>query len=166
MSWFALVENYLREKQTPEGRLFNCVECAAILGKLNGEVYASTPNFSLSQYSIMVPDDERNKAVILNVNEQENLLYCIEHQGYAPNVGGLRLNSEKYYFVRGDQDSRALYLRKSGGGACISWSNVCVIFASWSETEVTSGLYVKPQSAALCIEQVENLSDVLYYSNY
>lgn len=166
MSWHALIENYLKEKSSPEGILYNCVESAAIVSILNGAIYASTPNFKLSQYSIMIPDDERDTSVILRINEQENLLYCIEHAGHAPNAGGLRINSEKYYVVHFDQETRSIYLRKAEGGACISWSNVVVIFASWTEKENTQGIYVRPQTGALCNEQVENLADSLYRSCY
>lgn len=166
MSWHALVEHYLREKRSSEGTLYNCVESAAIISKLNGAIYASTPNFSLSQYSVTIPNDELGTSTPLRVNETKILLHSIKNGGTSLDEGGLRFNSEKFYLVHYDLDTRSMYLRKSQGGACISWTNVVVIYASWSENEQTSGYLGRSQSAALCNERVESLSNVLFFSNY
>jgi len=45
---------------------------------------------------------------------------------------GLCINNEKYFTVHFDEELGTWYLKKNGGGACMAWTNQCVIFGSFN----------------------------------
>lgn len=162
MSWQAFVDTQLLTKNTAAGPVNNCVESGALLSAADGSVWAQTPNFALSNYSLAIPDEEdEERTNQVEYNEAANLLHMFAHDGAAINAAGIRINGEKYYLVNSDKEKHTIYLKKNGGGASLARTNQAIVFASWNGSHSTAGAETVPQTPALCNQVTEALADYL-----
>ena len=146
-------DSYIFNSLYKKGDVYsNCCESAAILSRYDGHIWACTPNFKLQSY-------------YANVNEQ----FVLVHEGIelakaaqlkaAPH--GLRINKKKYLLLRYNDIPKSMYLRKKKGGACIAFSELTIVIATYSETlevlsETGESFFQHP---GLVNEQVEKLAD-------
>lgn len=133
MSWTDYVNGYLiNNTDVNTGKtMTNVVEHAAIIGNTDGTVWASSPGFTLESYKVTL-DGEDGTPFEANINEFANLLDAFSKNGITSLQGGIRINKEKYFSVSMDNDRNVLYLKKSGGGACVAKSNLAFVIATWN----------------------------------
>mmetsp|Transcript_23405 Transcript_23405/g.41525 ORF Transcript_23405/g.41525 Transcript_23405/m.41525 type:complete len:168 (+) Transcript_23405:2072-2575(+) len=159
--WQPYIDTQLLQKQTPAGVITNCVEAAAIINRGTGAIEASTPGFSLGNYTVDVPNDEGTADLPEAVNEAAILLHAVHHKGESPSRAGIRINGQKYYFVSENSEKISIYLKKRSGGGVASCSYNYVIFASFNEELSTGGAKVEAQTPGLANERVETLAEYL-----
>jgi hypothetical protein len=80
----------------------------------NGAICATNlPIQAFPAYNFEI-EDEKDPSIKTNivVNEAENLLDAVAHQGRTKHPAGIRLYNQKYYTVRSDENQNLIYLKK------------------------------------------------------
>lgn len=162
MSWDAFIQNFLIEKQIPEGTLINCCESAGIISKISGDVWACSSEFSLVSYPIQVQSEDSASASTILMNEAQEILKLFKNGCKPPHLQ-IRMNRVKYEYILYNEQSSSVYFKRPKGGACIASTNLSLIIATYNEDEL---VYLNNeeefhQNPGLCNDRVENLSDFL-----
>lgn len=162
MSWDAFIQNFLIEKQIPEGTLVNCCESAGIISKISGDIWACSSGFFLVSYPIQVQSEVSDKVSTILINEAQEILKLFKSGCKPPNLQ-IRINKVKYEYILYNDQSNSIYFKRPKGGACISSTNLCLVIATYNENEQ---VYLNNeeeflQNPGLCNDRVENLSDFL-----
>ncbi len=133
-SWTQAITNYLMNVDVPGTGVTasNVCEHAAMIGD-DGTPWAATPGFSLQSYSLTV-DSADGGTRSARIDELSRLRLAFQHRSGPED--GLRLNREKYFLIHHYVDKNILYLKKTGGGACIARSGQCFIISTYSDGKV------------------------------
>lgn len=166
-NWNEYVTHYLVDHDDPNtGKTaHNICERGAILSSSDGTAWGSTPEFKLEHYDISMPTQDGNSAV-QRVDELLDLKYTFDGRGRPPSHG-IRLMREVYQVVNFDSERGLMYLKKSGGGACVARTNSTFVigtFRSDHKTTTYQGEEV-PQNFGLVNRCCEALQKVLLESN-
>jgi hypothetical protein len=168
MSWNDYVNAYLiNNTDANSGKTAtNVTEHAAIIGNADGTVWASSQGFSLGTYKTTLEKDDGN-TYEANVNEFANLLDAFNNKGNTNLAGGIRINKEKYFAVSMDSERNVLYLKKSGGGACVAKSNLAFVIGTWNSKlkEVNYNGVHTPQNPGDANKACESLQEFLTSNN-
>jgi hypothetical protein len=168
MSWNDYVNAYLLNNTDSNtgNTATNVCQHGAIVGNGDGTVWASSPGFGLSQYNLEVEQENGTKKTV-NVNEFKNLVDAFDNKGTTNAVGGIRIHNEKYFPVSFDEDKKLLYLKKSGGGACVGKSNLAFVIGTFSSklTEKDYNGKNVPQNPGHCNLACEKLVEFLTNNN-
>lgn len=135
MSWNDYVTAYLTNyvDQTTGKAHTNSCEHGAIISVADGTVWASTSGFSIhTSIEVHVDKEDGTGQETKKINEFENLKNAFENEGSTNNVGGLRLNGEKFFLVSFNKDKQVAYLKKNGGGAAVSKSGQAFVIGTFS----------------------------------
>jgi hypothetical protein len=165
MSWNDYVYAYLVNNTDPNNQktATNVCEHAAIIGNNDGTVWASTPGFTFESYTLTIENDD-GTTTKTNINEFANLLSAFNSPtGNCSNAGGIRIHNEKYFTVSKDNDRKVLYLKKSGGGACVAKSNLAFAIGTYSSKlkEKNYAGTETPQNPGDCNRACESLQEFL-----
>ena len=134
MSW----ENYLTQvpnKFDPEKGeyiLSGIVQHAAIFS-LEGEKWAATPGFTLTEYDFEFQIDDVNKEMC-HVNEVDIFkMICSGRRDLG--TAGARLNNEKFMIVQPKNDFGMVKMAKRAGGATIAVAKTCAVIGIWTNMQ-------------------------------
>lgn len=167
-SWQEYVNGYLvnNTDATTGKTAENVCEHGAIVGNQDGTLWASTPGFTLVKYNATI-ENEDGTTQKAEIDEFANLFDAFNNNGSTSRMGGIRLNKEKYFVISFDSDRSVMYLKKSGGGACIAKSNLGFVIGTFSsKLKVTSYSGTQePQNSALTNRACESLQTFLLENN-
>jgi len=167
MSWNDYVNAYLiNNTDSNSGKVIqNACDHAAIVGNTDGVVWASSPGFSLGSYSESV-EDENGHSSKVNIDQFANLLQAFNNNGVCSNIGGIRIQQEKYFAVSFDSDRNVMYLKKNGGGACVGKSGLAFVIGTYNvgKKAIRDGVEA-PQNPGYCNLCCESLVDFLVSNN-
>eukprot|EP00827_Trimyema_finlayi_P002505 TRINITY_DN224_c0_g1_i2.p1 TRINITY_DN224_c0_g1~~TRINITY_DN224_c0_g1_i2.p1 ORF type:complete len:140 (+),score=46.30 TRINITY_DN224_c0_g1_i2:182-601(+) len=93
-----------------------------------------------------------------NFDEKVEFLKAFKNNGAPTSEYGLRLFGSKYFNVRFDAERRTWYLKKSGGGACVCFTNKLFLIGTWMESA--------GQNPGACNQIVEELAQKLFAANF
>ena len=167
MSWDSFIQNGILEKQLTEGKLTNCCDSAGIISRLSGEIWACSSNFALLRYPLSITSELTNKTSTILMIESQEILKLFKSCHNPPKVP-IRINKVKYEFIRYNEESCSVYLKRGQGGACIASTNLTVIIATYAEDKnvYLQGQAEYTQNPGLCNERVESLADFLRNSGF
>lgn len=168
MSWQDYVNSYLvnftdvHTGQTAS----NVCEHGAIIGNTDGTVWASTPNFTLQSYTAEVEKDDGTTQQV-TIEEFANLLDAFNNKGATSKAGGIRIAKEKYFIVSFDSERGVMYLKKSGGGACVAKSNLGFVIGTFASKLKAKNFHgtEEPQNPGLTNRACEELQKFLLENN-
>ena len=147
---------------TQQYKLTNCCEHAALIG-LDGTPWAATAGFNLAQYDFEIEMEDGNKQKV-PVNEFK-IIEAATAGNYKLSKAGIRINNEKYMFIRHNSENDSVYLsRAGGGGACVIKAKTCIVIGVWNKAAKMSNEQL--QTAGKCNELVEKMGEYLVSSGY
>lgn len=145
----------------------NVCEHGSLVSNTDGTVWASTPDFTLSNYAATIEREDGSGTQVVEVNEFTSLLDAFNNQGHTAKIGGVRINKEKYFVVSFDGDRGVMYLRKLGGGACVARSNTAFVIGTFMSSNKMIGLNreQQPQNPGMVNQACEALQEFLLGNN-
>jgi profilin len=119
MSWNDYITQKLVNNADEHHKYENILSNAMIVGNQDGAVWAATPNFTLRNEPVDVTlnDGTMKKETVFELG---NIADAFCNNGDSKKLGGIRINLEKFYMTSFDNEKKVMYLKKSGGGACIA----------------------------------------------
>ena len=168
MSWIDYVNAFLINYADPNTQktYANACEHGAIIGNQDGAVWAASPGFGFGLVEVEVDKEDGSGTQKVKVNEFENLNDAFNNQGTTKKQGGLRINKEKYFMVNFDGEKNVMYLKKSGGGACVAKSGLGYVIGTFNTSKnVTINGHPSAQSPGTCNLVCEKLQEFLVSNN-
>ena len=145
MSWEKFIEDKIINYVTEEGHNYErACSNGAIFG-LDGSKWATSEKFPVSADEV--------KAITKFFND---------HQAISLMIAG-----KKYQVTCNNQDSNSVYLKVTGGGACVAKTNKAIVIGTYDTNQKTKIDKVeKTQNVGYCNSAVENLQQYLIGIGY
>jgi hypothetical protein len=117
---------------TQQYKLTNCCEHAALIG-LDGTPWAATSGFNLGAYEFGLELEDGSKEPV-----QVNVFKIVEAAvggNFRASKAGIRMNNQKYMFIKHNPDVSSVYLsRQGGGGSCVAKAGTCLVIGVWDKS--------------------------------
>jgi hypothetical protein len=117
-------------------KVTNVCEHGAIYG-LDGTPWAASAGFQLGKYKFnLTLEDGSTKAV--DVDEFKTAFEASKGNRKGSEAG-IRMNNQKYMFVKHNPENDSVYLgREGGGGACVARTKTALVIGIWNKSSQQS----------------------------
>ncbi len=135
------------------------VTYAAIIGRQDGNIYAISPEFSLTVgTSTVALDNGQQKEVI--VDEYGTVIAAYKSNDAGQSATKISMNGIKYIIISWSDDGSTVYLKSEKGGACIVRTKKLFIIGVWSTQDNLLN------NGGSCNMVVEEMAESFMSANY
>ena len=127
----------------------------------DGAQWAASEGFGLHTYEFQQPQEDGSEKAV-NCNEHAALMKATDGDRKGGQECGIRIQNQKYMFIRNDVKDGVKYVvlsRSGGGGACIAKTTQTLLVGVWGKDAATCAMSNgKMQNTGDCEKNVMNVA--------